>query len=249
MLVKVKKRGGDKRAVHKRRRKPRPVSRKYGCMERIDGAIKLGRICSAFYLPFEAIKVYRAGTPVRVKNIIGADRLLVRMPWQRFEVVLRGASLPQLKAVADSITDLTSRKSGSDQRFMLQKVGLRQTIKAYGSITIEKGMKGTSVYYAESPYKSREEAPPGKFVTGDNTNGFLAGTGSRNDLGLEKGRLSQEAGKVLAQKFGTKNAVKMTDHILQRMENGTIAEIRFARYQGKIPWFYDMTIRHFTLFS
>jgi len=216
------------------RKRPRLPSGKITWLGKVEGAARLQKICAAFGIPFEPIRVYRAGGRVKGRDLAGADRIILRLPRERREFITKNASPESLDVIANKIEHIAEPKD----EFLVQKAGLRDSIESYGAVRIDKLTK-TFVYYTENSYEKAHHNLPSK----SRADAFFATDGKQTTLKLQKGKLDPNARKLIDEKIGSLHAHEMVEHLSKQVEKGKTATLRFVRYRGKAPCFYDMSAR------
>lgn len=221
-MVRVKK---AKKSV-KKRKKPvkKNIFEKTKYWRKIDGALLLQKTCKKFDVRFEPVKCFNK-TIVRSSDLVGSNRVIARTDHSRRDFVTKRASNQRLKKIAQGINYFTDGK-----RFILQKVGLKQSIQSYGTILVYGVHRGNSRIHIsdEKEYIHR---------TGGNII-FLAPGGTTYKT--RKGRIQQDSANAINKTFGNQNISGMAEYIAQNIGDG-MARLRYVRYKGRKPCFYDMT--------
>lgn len=208
---------------------------KFGTLQKIDGTIKLQRICRAYSVPFEPIKVYKYGEKPLAGDIRGADRIIVRVPSTRWEYTTKNASTERLEEIAADIAHRTGLPR--EWKFIIQKVGLRENIESYGTIILHNQNDLNDTYY-ETPYKTdkSQKKSDGDFFVAH------ALIQPEHILKFDGNFLSQNSKKFVDENIGSQNAHEMMEYLKNKIKRGKYIILRFVKYEGeKKCFFYDMT--------
>ena len=202
------------------------VSPKMPYMEKIDGALRLRRLCKAFDVSFEPFNFYKSGKRFSIASFSGAERILVRTNADRIEFDLSKEAPNQLQQIESRIKAFVG-----NQPFIVQSVRSRASVSLIGGIGITVPIKGArELRIYEEPPSSRTSiygasAEPHKIQLSINPSGKLI--------------ISSEGRRFLIEKTGNQNLPIMLEHVLSKLRG--VITLKYVKYLGNnTALFYDL---------
>ncbi|MFH1224630.1 MAG: hypothetical protein V1676_02390 [Candidatus Diapherotrites archaeon] len=203
-------------------------------IDKISGTMELQRICDALGVNFERAREYGHNEKPNLNEYENCKRIIIRTAESRAEYGGKYACKHPRDVLED--IDFQHRHDFWNRPYIVQRVGRREDIAQYGTITLAKSRDGK----AWTGYDFSNDASKAQ-------DGVFWLLSIKKSFRFKGGRLSPADSKSLNSAIGDKNIGRLAEHIIGRAPQnisgalGWFAEIRYVKYKGKSrPYFYDM---------